>query len=344
MSRILLIYTGGTIGMITNHKTGALESFNFDHLYAHIPELKRFELDIEVKSFETPLDSSEIDPSHWHIIAKWIVDAYDAFDGFVVLHGTDTMSYTGSALSFMLQGLRKPVVMTGSQLPIGIIRTDGKENLITAIEMAAAKDANGEAILQEVAVYFEYALFRANRSAKISAHQFEAFASPNYPLLAKAGVQIKWNREHLLRTNNTRLEPKLDLSNQVIIWHLFPGMPIELYCQSLDFDQVKILILKTFGVGNAFSNSDFQELLKRYVDQGGIILNITQCQSGEVKQGAYQTSTFFEQIGVIGGADLTVEAAITKSMFALANFTKDQIPKFLESNVVGELSSPNNKD
>jgi L-asparaginase len=250
------------------------------------------------------------------------------------------MAYTASALSFMLQGLRKPVVFTGSQLPIGIIRTDGKENLITAIEMAAATDAQGEPILQEVAVYFEYALFRGNRSAKISAHQFEAFAAPNYPLLAKAGVQIEWYKERLFRTPLPELKTQLALSNEVLIWRLFPGMPIELYASALSFPKVKILILETFGAGNAFSDNAFQALLSAFIQEGGLVLNITQCQSGAVRQGAYQTSTFFEQIGVISGADLTAEAALTKCMFALANVEQAARAQYLRTSVVGELSSP----
>jgi len=338
MRKILLIYTGGTIGMISNAQSGALESLDFAHLNAHIPELNRFDLEIEVKSFDTPLDSSEINPLHWKVIASWITEAYDAFDGFVILHGTDTMSYTGSALSYMLQGLRKPVILTGSQLPIGIIRTDGKENIITAIEMAAAHNENGEAILQEVAIYFESSLFRANRSSKISAHQFRAFATPNYPLLAMAGVQIEWYKENLFRTPLLELQSVFDLDKRVLFWQLFPGMPIDLYAKSLEFPHVQILILETFGVGNAFSEPAFQALLQEFITKGGLILNITQCQSGAVQQGAYQTSTFFEKIGVISGADLTAEAALTKAMYALANLPQQQRAAFLKSNIVGELS------
>jgi L-asparaginase len=338
MRKLLLIYTGGTIGMITNAQTGALESFDFAHLYAHIPELKRFELDIQVKSFETPLDSSEVGPAHWQQLASWIAEAYSQFDGFVVLHGTDTMAYTASALSFMLQGLHKPIVFTGSQLPIGIIRTDGKENLITALEIAAATDATGAPILQEVAVYFEYALFRANRSSKVSAHQFEAFSAPNYPLLAKAGVQIEWFKERLFRSKLVGLQAKLKLSNEVMIWRLFPGMPIELYGAALQYPKVKILILETFGAGNAFSDEAFQSRIKNYIAAGGLVLNITQCQSGPVRQGAYQTSTFFDQIGVLSGADLTAEAALTKCMFALANVSAAELKSFLQTAIVGEMT------
>jgi L-asparaginase len=338
MRKLLLIYTGGTIGMITNAQTGALESFDFSHLYGHIPELKRFELDIEVKSFDPPLDSSELGPEHWQQLASWIAASYAIFDGFVILHGTDTMAYTASALSFMLQGLKKPIVFTGSQLPIGIIRTDGKENLITAIEIAAATDAQGEPILQEVAVYFEYALFRANRSSKVSAHQFEAFAAPNYPLLAKAGVQIEWFKERLFRTQLAALQAQFELSNEVLIWRLFPGMPFAHYAKALRYPAIKILIIETFGAGNAFSNSTFQSLLEAFIAAGGLVLNITQCQSGAVRQGAYQTSTFFEKIGVISGADLTAEAALTKCMFALANVPTTAREAFIKTAIVGELS------
>ena len=339
MRKLLLIYTGGTIGMITNAQTGALESFDFSHLYGHIPELKRFELDIQVKSFDPPLDSSEVGPQHWQQLASWIASSYDLFDGFVILHGTDTMAYTASALSFMLQGLQKPIVFTGSQLPIGIIRTDGKENLITAIEIAAATDAQGAPILQEVAVYFEYALFRANRSSKVSAHQFEAFASPNYPLLAKAGVQIEWFHERLFRTALPALLAQFEVSNEVLIWRLFPGMPLEHYAKALSFPAIKILIIETFGAGNAFSKPSFQTLLEAFIAAGGIVLNITQCQSGAVRQGAYQTSTFFENIGVISGADLTAEAALTKCMFALANVPATERTAFIRTAIAGELSA-----
>lgn len=338
MRKILLIYTGGTIGMITNAKTGALESVNFDHLHAHIPELQRFDLELTVRSFEHPVDSSEMTPADWQTLANWITEAYERFDGFVVLHGTDTMSYTASALSFMLQGLKKPVIFTGSQLPIGIIRTDGKENLITAIEIAAAQDKHGAPMVQEVALYFEYCLFRANRSSKVSAHQFEAFQSPNYPLLAKAGVQIEWFEDRLFRTTKTQLESKIALSNAVSIFRIFPGMQLEAYQSLMVYPQTKILILETFGAGNAFSHATFQATLKQFIANGGFVLNITQCQSGAVRQGAYQTSVFFEQVGVISGADLTAEAALTKSMFALANIPNEAISAFLSSAVVGELS------
>jgi L-asparaginase len=248
------------------------------------------------------------------------------------------MSYTASALSFMLQGLKKPVIFTGSQLPIGIIRTDGKENLITAIEIAAAQDDKGEPMVQEVALYFEYCLFRANRSSKVSAHQFEAFQSPNYPLLAKAGVNLEWFKERLFRTNEKGLKSQLSLNNQVCLLKLYPGIPTVAYTSLLQYPSFQIVILETFGAGNAFSELAFQSAVQDFIAAGGIVLNITQCQSGSVRQGAYQTSVFFEKAGVISGADLTAEAAITKSMFALANLPKEAIPNFLATAVVGELS------
>lgn len=338
MRKLLLIYTGGTIGMITNAQTGALESVNFEHLHAHIPELQRFDLELSVKSFEQPIDSSEILPIHWQTIATWITESYDQYDGYVILHGTDTMAYTASALSFMLQGLKKPIIFTGSQLPIGIIRTDGKENLITAIEIAAAQDENGEPMVQEVALYFEYCLFRANRSSKVSAHQFEAFQAPNYPLLAKAGVQLEWFKDRLFRTQEPALKSQLALNNQVGLLKLYPGMPMAAYQSLFQYPQIQIVILETFGAGNAFSSVEFRTEIEKYIQQGGLVLNITQCQSGAVRQGAYQTSVFFEKAGVISGADLTTEAALTKAMFALANVEKQDRASFLRQSIVGELS------
>jgi L-asparaginase len=206
MTNILLIYTGGTIGMIKNPVTGELESFNFKHIHDHVPELGRLNVHIESISFDEPIDSSEMNLEHWKNMAELVRDHYEQYDGFVILHGSDTMAFSASALSFMLQGLKKPVVFTGSQLPIGTIRTDGKENLITAIEIAGMQDEQGESILQEVAVYFEYSLYRGNRSSKISANQFEAFQSPNYPELAKAGVLIEWQKDRLFRSDLTEFK------------------------------------------------------------------------------------------------------------------------------------------
>ncbi len=336
MTKILLIYTGGTIGMIKNPLTGELESFNFKHIHDHVPELSRLNVDIESISFEEPIDSSEMNLNHWTMMAELIEENDALYDGFVILHGSDTMAFSASALSFMLQGLRKPVVFTGSQLPIGTIRTDGKENLITAIEIAGMKDENGAAILQEVAVYFEYSLYRGNRSAKISANQFEAFQSPNYPELAKAGVQIEWQKDRLFRTDLAEFIVFTSLKNNVALIRLFPGMNFEFYRAIFSDQHVQAIVLETYGSGNAPSDVLFQELVTSFIERGGIVLNITQCGSGAVQQGAYQTSSFFERIGVISGRNLTSEAALTKIMYLLGKGHAD-IREKLQESLVGEM-------
>lgn len=336
MTKILLIYSGGTIGMIKNPLTGELESFNFKHIHDHVPELNRLNVDIESISFDQPIDSSEMNLEHWELMAELIEKNYESFDGFVILHGSDTMAFSASALSFMLQGLRKPVVFTGSQLPIGTIRTDGKENLITAIEIAGMRDEFGEAILQEVAVYFEYSLYRGNRSSKISANQFEAFQSPNYPELAKAGVHIEWQKDRLFRTKLPKMVIAKSFKNEVALIRLFPGMNFEYYRSVFSHPQVKAIVLETYGSGNAPSDVQLQSFIQAYISEGGIVLNITQCASGAVQQGAYQTSSFFEKIGVISGRNLTSEAALTKLMYLLG---QDQvnIREKLQESLVGEM-------
>ena len=273
---------------------------------------------------------------HWTQMAE-LVEQNDAhYDGFVILHGSDTMAFSASALSFMLQGLRKPVVFTGSQLPIGTIRTDGKENLITAIEIAGMKDEDGAAILQEVAVYFEYSLYRGNRSSKISANQFEAFQSPNYPELAKAGVQIEWQKDRLFRTDLAEFKVFTSFKNNVALIRLFPGMNFEFYRAIFSDHDVQAIVLETYGSGNAPSDVLFQELVTSFIERGGIVLNITQCGSGAVQQGAYQTSSFFERIGVISGRNLTSEAALTKIMYLLGKGYSD-IREKLQESLVGEM-------
>jgi len=336
MTNILLIYTGGTIGMIKNPVTGELESFNFKHIHDHVPELGRLNVHIESISFDEPIDSSEMNLEHWKNMAELVRDHYEQYDGFVILHGSDTMAFSASALSFMLQGLKKPVVFTGSQLPIGTIRTDGKENLITAIEIAGMQDEKGAAILQEVAVYFEYSLYRGNRSSKISANQFEAFQSPNYPELAKAGVQIEWQKDRLFRTDLSEFKVFTDLKNNVALIRLFPGMNIEFYREIFNNSKVQAIVLETYGSGNAPSDVLFQELVTSFIKGSGIVLNITQCGSGAVQQGAYQTSSFFERIGVISGRNLTSEAALTKIMYLLGQGHSD-IREKLQEPLVGEM-------
>lgn len=334
---VLMIYTGGTIGMINDPKTGVLKAFDFKHLSNQIPELDRLNVKLTAISFEKPVDSSEMNPEKWAEIAQIVFENYESYDGFVILHGSDTMAFTASALSFMLQGLSKPVILTGSQLPIGTIRTDGKENLITSIEIAAAKDPAGNPRIQEVAIYFEYSLYRGNRTSKISATEFEAFSSPNYPELAVAGVSIRYQLEPKIEQRELSLFTAFD--NRVALLKIFPGFNVEVYKSLFDFKLVKGIIIETFGAGNAPSGELFSELIQSYISEGGIVLNITQCSTGSVEQGRYETSSFFQAAGVIGGFDLTTEAAVTKMMYALGKYSNPiEIREVLEKDLNGEMT------
>ena len=354
---ILIIYTGGTIGMRENHETHALEAFDWTHLQSAVPELEQFDFTIDAITLGEPIDSSDMEPHDWVRMAEAIEENYDRYDGFVLLHGTDTMAFTASALSFMLENLDKPVIITGSQLPIGQLRTDGKENLLTAVEIAAARTIKGQPMVPEVCIFFENELMRGNRTTKINAEGFNAFRSYNCPPLARAGIHIDYAQDRILypadRNSNVRqnlfhtmygrrhegLHINKVMDNNIAILTLFPGISENVVDALISAPGLRALILKTFGSGNAPQKGWFIQRLKALRERGVVVVNVTQCNYGTVDMGRYETSLQLLEAGVINGYDSTLECVVTKLMYLLgAGYTPEQLLLLMNTSIAGEIT------
>jgi L-asparaginase len=338
-SSVLLLFTGGTISMSEDPSTGALRPIDFDRLQEYMPEIKQTGIRVKSVPFLPLIDSSDVDPSAWERMALLIEENYEDFDGFVVLHGTDTMAYSASALSFMLENLSKPVIFTGAQLPIGMMRSDAKENLLTAIEIASAKE-NGQPIVPEVCIFFEDTLFRGNRTTKKNAEHFSAFNSYNYPPLAKAGVHIKYFRSSIhYPAAGTKLRVRTHIDQNIAILKLFPGITEHTVNAILQIPGLKAVVLESFGAGNAPRKMWFYNALKDATDRGILIVNKSQCSTGSVEMGRYETSLNLMSAGVMSGYDCTTEAIVTKLMYLLGECdSQDAIKQQLSISMCGEMT------
>lgn len=340
LNKVLLIYTGGTIGMGCNRETGALEPLNFDHLLSNFPEFALLQTDVDTYQFTPPIDSSDMSLRRWAQLVRIIADNYDKYDGFVVLHGTDTMSYTASALSFMLENLTKPVILTGSQLPIGQLRTDGKENLLTSIELASAFGEDGRPMVPEVCIYFSGRLLRGNRSTKESADGFNAFNTFNYPHLCEAGVEFHFKPHYILKPDYTKpMIPHTAMDPNVVVFSLFPGIQENVVRHMFDAPELRGIVMRSFGSGNAPQKPWLMRLLKDATQRGVTIVNISQCVAGFVKMGRYDTGFQLQDAGVVSGGDSTVESAITKLMFLQAHYKDPRVIRNLMGrSICGEIT------
>ncbi|MGV8878982.1 MAG: asparaginase [Sphingobacteriaceae bacterium] len=337
MKNILIIYTGGTIGMVIDPQTGVLKPLDFDQIIKNVPDLERLNCRLKFYSFDAIIDSSNMNPVIWTQLAAIVEQHYQDIDGFVILHGSDTMAFSASALSFMFENLSKPIIFTGSQLPITAIRSDARENLIAALEITlATKD--DKALVPEVCIYFDNKLFRGNRSFKYNSAKFEAFRSPNYPVLAEAGVHLQFNENYIRKNGSEELRVHKNLATDIAVLKLYPGISHKVVETILEA-AVRVVIMETFGAGNATTERWFIELLKKAVDSGKVILNISQCKVGTVELGRYETSRQLKEMGVANGYDMTFEAAITKTMHILGQENDAKgIVHMLEQDLRGELT------
>ncbi len=339
-SKILVIYTGGTIGMMMDKASGTLQPLEFERMSQLIPELQNCDYELEYIAFNPTVDSSNMGPERWVMLASMIEEHYEDFEGFVILHGSDTMAYSASALSFMLENLNKPVIFTGSQLPLGVNRTDGKENFITSVEIASHHEEDTP-IVPEVCIYFENELYRANRTFKYNAENFDAYRSVNYPVLAEVGVYIKYNKNAIRRPNFKKLKVHKNLDTSVAVLKLFPGITNEVVRTSLmGIDGLKAVVLETYGTGNTHTDESFISIIKEAIDNGLFILNVTQCKGGAVEHGKYQASVPLSEAGVVSGLDMTLESAISKLMFLLGKgYSGSKLKEVMQTSLRGELST-----